>query len=128
MNGRRLLLDTNAIVYLLAGNKEIGDILKSAEWVGISVISQIEFLAFSDLDKRDEQLFIEFLKRVEVIGLPAIDDRFINRIVYLRQKYAIKIPDAIIGATSLEENAVLLTADQDFKKIKELKVTFPPIE
>ena len=83
MNGRRLLLDTNAIVYLLAGNKEIGDILKSAEWVGISVISQIEFLAFSDLDKRDEQLFIEFLKRVEVIGLPAIDDRFINRIVYL---------------------------------------------
>ena len=39
MNGRRYLLDTNAIITLLQQ-------LEDAEGVGISVISQLEFLVF----------------------------------------------------------------------------------
>ena len=46
---RRFLLDTNAVVSLLAGNRELAIQLESAEFVGISVISYLEFLAFDGL-------------------------------------------------------------------------------
>jgi predicted nucleic acid-binding protein len=39
MNGERYLLDTNAVVALLRDGAPIVTRLKSAEWVGISVIS-----------------------------------------------------------------------------------------
>ena len=47
MSGNRYLLDTNAIVALLQGNAQLVQLLQNADWIGISVISQIEFLAFS---------------------------------------------------------------------------------
>jgi len=120
MNGNRILLDTNAIVFLLAGNKQIVNLLKEAEWVGISVISWIEFMAFSGLDKSDEQLFAEFLNRVEVVGLSSTDKQLVDRTIHFRREYGIKVPDAIIAATAVQRNATLLTADRDFRRIKEL--------
>jgi len=47
MSGERYLLDTNAIVALLQGNVRLVQLLRQAEWIGISVINQIEFLVFS---------------------------------------------------------------------------------
>ncbi|MEM0981349.1 MAG: hypothetical protein AAGH78_13880 [Cyanobacteria bacterium P01_H01_bin.58] len=46
MSGERYLLDTNAIVALLQGNDYLIQRLQEADWVGVSVISQIEFLVF----------------------------------------------------------------------------------
>ncbi len=68
MNGR-FLLDTNAVVALLNGNQTIAQILQSATWVGISIITELEFLAFSGLSSEDEVLFERFKNRVEVIDL-----------------------------------------------------------
>lgn len=45
----RFLLDTNAIVSLLAGNRKLSALLDHADYVGISVISYLEFLAFDGL-------------------------------------------------------------------------------
>ncbi|EDX78747.1 hypothetical protein MC7420_7400 [Coleofasciculus chthonoplastes PCC 7420] len=64
MNGNRYLLDTNAIVALLQGNSQLIQLLQDADWIGVSVISQIEFLAFSGLSEADRQLFQQFLQRV----------------------------------------------------------------
>jgi tRNA(fMet)-specific endonuclease VapC len=64
MNGDRYLLDTNGVVALLQGNYQLLQILQNADWIGISVISQIEFLAFSGLRELDHQLFQEFIQRV----------------------------------------------------------------
>ncbi len=61
MNGNRYLLDTNAIIALLQKDSSLVQLLKDAEWVGISVISQIEFLAFSGLTEADILLFQQFL-------------------------------------------------------------------
>ena len=60
MSGDRYLLDTNAIVALLQGNSQLVQLLKNADWIGISVISQIEFLPFSGLTQPDRQLFRSF--------------------------------------------------------------------
>lgn len=44
--GNRYLLDTNAVIALLAGNQGLTNMLASAQWIGVSVISKLEFLAF----------------------------------------------------------------------------------
>ena len=36
--------------------------------------------------------------------------------------YNIKLPDAIIAATAIEQNLTLITADTGFEKIKELNL------
>jgi hypothetical protein len=57
MSGNRYVLDTNAIVALLQGNFQLIQLLQDADWIGVSVISKIEFLAFSGLSQEDRQLF-----------------------------------------------------------------------
>ncbi len=69
MSGNRYVLDTNAIVALLQGNSQLIQLLQNADWIGVSVISEIEFLVFSGLSQDDRQLFQQFLQRVEVVGL-----------------------------------------------------------
>jgi predicted nucleic acid-binding protein len=71
MNGNRYLLYTNAIVALLQGNSQLIQLLQDADWIGVSVISQIEFLAFSGLSQADRRLFQQFVQRVEIVGLVA---------------------------------------------------------
>ncbi|WP_292836500.1 hypothetical protein [Nostoc sp. JL33] len=81
MSGSRYLLDTNAIVALLQGNLQLLQLLQNSDWIGISIISQIEFLAFSGLSQGDRQLFQQFIQRVEVVSLIADDTVLIEQII-----------------------------------------------
>lgn len=121
MNGERYLLDTNAVVALLRGDATIVSQLKSAQWVGISVISQIEFLAFASLSDSDRALFAEFLRRSHVVGLTGDATDLINQIVQIRQAHRLKLPDAIIVASALSMRATLLTADRQLQSVPQLK-------
>jgi tRNA(fMet)-specific endonuclease VapC len=69
MSGKRFLLDTNAIIALLAGNIQVIELLRDADWIGISIISYLEFLAFSGLTDTDRDLFNQLIQRIDVIGL-----------------------------------------------------------
>lgn len=122
VSGKRYLLDTNAVIALLQGNKELFELSQSAEWIGISVITQIEFLAFSGLSNEDKQLFSQFLQRIDVIELTPKQNELIDLIIKLRQQYRVKLPDAIIAATALQHKASLVTADKQLQKIQELDV------
>jgi predicted nucleic acid-binding protein len=101
MSGNRYVLDTNAIVALLQGNLQLIELLKDADWLGVSVISQIEFLVFPGLTQNDRQIFEQFLQRVEVLDLVAIDAVLIDKIVEIRQQYRLKLPDAVIAAMAI---------------------------
>ncbi len=118
----RYLLDTNAIVALLKGNAQLGQLLRDADWVGISVISHIEFLAFSGLTQDDCDLFSQFLQRVAVIELGAKDEGLIAKIIEIRQQYRLKLPDAVIAAMAIQNSAILVTADREFAKVSVLNV------
>ena len=122
MSGERYLLDTNAIVALLQGNPQLLQLLRNATWIGISVISQIEFLVFSGLTPADRQLFQQFLQRVEVVGLGAIDTGLIEKIIEVRQRDRLKLPDAAIAAMAIQNSANLVSADQAFAKVAQLTV------
>lgn len=117
MSGERLLLDTNAVVALLQGDVRLVQHLRQAEWIGISVISRIEFLVFSGLTESDRQLFQQFLQRVEVVGLAADDTALTEQIIAVRQQYRLKLPDAVIAAMAIQKDAALVTADRGFSKM-----------
>jgi tRNA(fMet)-specific endonuclease VapC len=122
MSGNFYFLDTNAIIALLQGNKQIYEYLQDAQWIGISIISQIEFLAFPNLPENDKEIFRQFLSRVNVIDLSSNQTDIIDLTIKLRQKYNLKLPDAVIAATAIQHNAKLITSDDHFAKIKELNI------
>jgi tRNA(fMet)-specific endonuclease VapC len=122
MIGNRYLLDTNAIIALLQGDSSLVKLLQDANWLGISVISQIEFLAFSGLTEADRELFHRFLQRVEVINLNYENESLIEQIVIIRQQYRLKLPDAIIAAIAKQNSAKLITRDRVFDKITDLSI------
>ncbi len=123
MNGNRAILDTNCIIYLLQLGAPVEKRLEQYDWIGISIISRIEFLSYEHLDEKSIALFDSFSRRVEMIALAdSADSSLINQIVYLRKKYKLKLPDIIIAATAIASNAELVTADKRMQQIKELKI------
>ena len=84
MSGKRYVLDTNASIALLQGNAQLVQLLQDADWIGISVISQIEFLVFSGLTEADSQLFQKFTQQVDVVGLTSGDAGLIEKIIEIR--------------------------------------------
>jgi len=122
MSGNRYLLDINAIIALLQSNNKLAQQIQDAEWVGISIINQIEFLAFSDLSEKDSQLFSQFIQRIDVIGLEKNQTELMNLIIQLRQQSRLKLPDAIIVATAIQYNATLVTADAQLKNIPDVNI------
>jgi tRNA(fMet)-specific endonuclease VapC len=118
----RFVLDTNAVVSLLAGNRELAKHLESAEYVGISIISYLEFLAFDGLSDNDRDCFASLCKRVDVVPLLHDDIKLTQMALDLRRKHRMKLPDAIIGATALSRKATLITNDTHFCNIDTLTI------
>jgi tRNA(fMet)-specific endonuclease VapC len=123
MSGKlRFLLDTNALVSLLAGNHTLSARLEAAEYVGISVVSYLEFLAFDGLSDSDRTCFTKFCGRIEIVSLAQDDVVLIQQTLELRSNHRLKLPDAIIGATALSRNAILITNDLHFSDVAPLSV------
>ena len=122
MNGNKFLLDTNAITALLQGNQLLVEQLKTAEWVGVSIISQLEFLANPALNEADKLLFEMFLERVHVLDLVRENIELVELILTIRTKYKLKLPDAIIAACALYTSAIIISGDSGFDNIRKLKV------
>ena len=118
----RYLLDTNALVSLLAGNRLLAQKLESSSFVGISIISYLEFLAFDGLSERDRNCFSQFCERIEVVPLNLDEQPLLMETLTLRSTHRLKLPDAIIGAAALHRNAVLITNDSHFHNIPQLTV------
>jgi tRNA(fMet)-specific endonuclease VapC len=121
MNGK-FLIDTNAVIALLGNNRSLATTLSSATWIGISIITELEFLSFSNLLQADKVLFEQFKSRIEVISLDTNATTLIQTICQVRQTHRLKLPDSIIAATALTNQATLLTNDAMFSRINGLNV------
>jgi len=117
MNGDKYLADTNILLYLLAGNPGIFNYLSSEFY--ISEITEIELLGNKDITP------IQYKSRSKIISgcsIITLSENIKKITIQLKQRYTLKIPDAIIAATSIYLNLALLTADKDFKKIEEVNL------
>lgn len=70
-----------------------------------------------------DEAWINFINQASVI---TIDDDIIEQTIQIRKSHKIKIPDAIVAATAIINDLILLTRNTgDFKGIKNLRTENP---
>ena len=120
--GVKLLLDTNSIIALLSANMQLIKLIENADELYISIVNELEFKSFSDISKQDLALFDEFASGINIIDLLATNKVLKSKIIEMRNQYRLKLPDAIIAASAIVNDIVLITADKGFKKVEELQL------
>ena len=121
MNGSKFIFDTNVLLLFLLGKLTVTNTLFDISEIGISIVTKIEYLVNPSLGARDLHLFEELESNIKVFYLNQDDTTIIKETIKIRKKYKLKLPDAIIAATALSCNATLLSADDVFLTIHNLK-------
>ena len=121
MNGKRYLLDTNAVIQLLAGNLSLIKMVEGSDFLAISVISKLEFLSYPDLTEDEKNAFSELLEDLTVFDLTASDDALMQEAVAMRIDGGLKLPDAVIAATALVNHCEVITNDAHFAHQKRVQ-------
>jgi len=118
MNGIRIICDTNPLIYLLDGNRDVARFLDNKQ-IYLSVITELELFGKPNLSAQNIQI-IDTLISVCVV----IDINQEIRQLYrdIKQQHPIKLPDAIIAATAIYLDMPLLTFDRGFRNISNLKL------
>jgi len=89
----------------------------------ISVITHIELLSNKNIPPDEWKKIIDF---IQIAAIYELTKEVVEKTIALRQNYKIKIPDAIIAATSLVHNQKLITRNiSDFKNITGLTIIDP---
>lgn len=122
----RYLLDTNILIEA-AGNTSLAiTALKQAvvsDWVGYSAITRLELFGYPNLTSDEETALDMLTKELEEV---VVTSSVIDRAIRIRKSIRIKVPDAIIAATALEMDAVLMTRNEsDFKAVDGLTISNP---
>lgn len=105
------LLDTNVALYLLGGR--IASPLPAGSY-GVSVITEMELLAWPSLTANEEKRVREFLGQLTICELtPSIRARAVS----LRKTQNLKLPDAVVCATAIEFDVDLWTNDAALVKV-----------
>lgn len=119
----KYLLDTNVVIYFFNGltdDRALVEILRSS--FNISIITKIDFLSWQKLlnDSALNDKAIEFISNARVYEL---DEVVANRTIKNRQRFKVKTPDAIIGATAQVHGFEIVTNNVDDFRMLDLKVT-----
>ena len=116
MNGNSILVDSNVIITLTNGNKDVIPILNDRV-IYISVISEMELLSWPKISEYEICILKELFNDIHIIDL---SEKIKEKAILIRRTYSLKLPDAIIAATSIVYNIPLFTFDKEFAKIEEL--------
>ena len=119
MNGIDFLADTNFLIFTTQENPIVEPFLDYN--IGISFISEMELLGVFSISKVQKSNMQSIIDECFVIDM---DSEIKRKAIQLKQKYKIKLPDAIIAATALQYDVPFITADADFKVVKELNLIF----
>jgi predicted nucleic acid-binding protein len=126
--GIKYLWDTNTTIYFLqkqfplSAEKFIDNLLKKTPAV-ISAITEIELLCWKTATEKDLTLIHNFINDTLVIEL---EKSIKHKTADFRKAYHIKLPDAIIAATALVYDLVLITRNtKDFENISGLQIVNP---
>jgi len=126
-NLKGYLLDTNILIYYWKGElpqPEIGrveDMLKS--FFVISVITKIELLGWRKHTTEGFARAKEFLNRATVV---LVDEELADLAIDLRRNNNIRLADALIAATAMCNDLVLVTRnEEDFVSLHGLEIYNP---
>ncbi len=112
------LLDTNILIYYADGLLKNWTFSESIfiQSFKISIISKIEFLGWAGFHGNEIQYNMakDFVNNASIFYL---DDEVAEETILIRQKYKIKMPDAVIAATAIINNMTLVSVNiRDFEK------------
>jgi len=118
----RYCLDTNTAIYFLAGR--LSEPLPEGEWL-ISVITELELRSYPFATPDDERKVAEFLAQIPVVDLtPEVK----TLTVAIRLEKQLKLPDAIVAATSQVTQATLLTNDNRIARVSGVRCLVPALK
>jgi predicted nucleic acid-binding protein len=122
----RFLLDSNTVIDFLGAkySDEGMNLVTSAvdDIPNISIITKIEVLSYKT-SIEEYNLLQNFCKDALVLEL---NDQIVDKTIDIRIQHKLRTPDAIIAATALAYNLVLITRDvNDFGKIPWLTILNP---
>ena len=110
MSGK--LIDTNVLIYLSKKEIEFEKVFSPSDELFMSVITYMEVLGYR-FTNNEEKHFIESLcKHIPYIEL---DSEIVEKVIQIKQRHKIKLPDAIILATAIIGGLDLVTVNvKDF--------------
>ena len=126
MEEKQYLIDTNAVIDYL-GNKLLASGMDFMNGVidavpNVSVKTKIELLGFNTPEQHYKTL-TDFINDATVLDLT---NNVVETSIEIRKKHKTKLPDAIIAATALVYDLVLISGNiSDFKNIDGLHLIDP---
>lgn len=119
------LLDSNTVIDFCNSKLPLNakNLLSGIEPI-VSVITSIELFASNKTTQNEKLTLEEFIKFA--IVYESLNTNIVAKTIAIRQQYKTKLPDAIIAATALVYDLILITRNtKDFDSIEGLKVIDP---
>ena len=88
----------------------------------LSVITEIEALSWINADKDKERILREFIGDSTIWG---VTPQVVQQCVSIRRSRKIKTPNAIIAATAIVNNLILISSDANFEGVQGLRIINP---
>jgi tRNA(fMet)-specific endonuclease VapC len=123
----RYILDSSAVIkYLNETFPVVGirfmDELVDRECV-ISFVSEIELQVWQPANLADSAIYSAFVSSSTILGISPL---LIEEAIRIRRTYNIKLPDALIAATAIVNDRILIADnDKDFTKVTTLRYINP---
>lgn len=92
MNGNKLLLDTNAVLYVLGGDETLASFLNGKE-LHLSIISELELLSYKKITQKEIKAISSFLSEFNIVN---ISEEVKKNTIAIRKSTNLKLPDCII--------------------------------
>ena len=120
MNGNKILLDTNAVLYLLNGDETLAGFLAGQE-ICISIITEIELLSYRKITDPERKQISRFISLIEVLPL---NEQVKEQAIEIRKATLLKVPDSIIAGTSIAFRIPVLSSDKQLKTVKNIQLVY----
>ena len=118
--GKKYLIDTNIVVFYLDNRlpKTVATIIEDSN-PNISVITRMELLSWGKATKMQSEIISKF---IEASIIHNLEEEVILKAIEIRKNKKVNLPDAIIAATSIVKDMVLIMNDGTaFKSLRILK-------
>ncbi len=118
-----MLVDTDVLIWYLRGNQKAAEALEELEEIDISVVTYMELV--QGMRSKEELRVLRSTLAEWSVGIRLIDEAISTRaMIYVEQHFhshALRLADALIAATAVENGHTLLTAnDKHYRVLPEL--------
>jgi predicted nucleic acid-binding protein len=113
-----IVLDSNMVIYLSKGLVDLSDLPSDDDYC-VSIITYMEVMGYAFATEQEKRAVSLLFESFTILPL---DKSIANQVIKLRQSNKIKLPDAIICATAMSHDAILVSNDVRLNKVDQLHV------